>query len=220
MKFVIRPMRFSDIPQVTEIDKEAFPTMWPLTSFKRELTNKLAFYFVACENGSKAPPPPAQGEGESNSAERKRGVGGWLRGLFSSNKAAQASPVNSEPIVGFAGVWRMFDEVHLTSIAVRQSHRRQGIGEALLIAAMDYAVEHGSETATLEVRVSNLEAQALYERYGFKRVGLRHGYYTDNHEDALIMTTDRITSAPYQAQFQKLKQEYSEKRSSADARVQ
>lgn len=198
-----------DIPQVTEIDREAFPITWPATSFKRELSNKLAFYLVACEEASPTPAQSAEKETESNTARERRGVAGWLRDLFSNKAAAPA--VNTELVLGFAGVWRMFDEVHLTTIAVRRSHRHQGIGEALLIAAIDYALEHGAETVTLEVRAANFEAQALYEKYGFQRVGLRRGYYTDNREDAVIMTTDRITSASYQAQFQRLKQAHAEK---------
>lgn len=217
MKFAVRQMRSGDIAQVAEIDKEAFPTMWPPTSFKRELNNKLAFYFVASKNGSRPADRPPQDDAESTPAKKEHGVAAWLRGVFSSSKAAPSPQPDGERLLGFAGVWRMFDEVHLTSIAVRKSHRRQGIGKALLIAAIDYALEHGAETVTLEVRVSNVEAQALYEKYGFKRTGLRHGYYTDNHEDALIMTTDRITSAPYQSQFQKLKKEYAEKRGSVNA---
>lgn len=213
MRFAIRPMEPDDVAQVTEIDREAFPAMWPPTSFRRELANKLAFYFVACEDAG--PALAAENETESRAGGDRRGISGWLRGLFSPK--ASVAQASSQLVLGFAGVWRMFDEVHLTTIGVRRCHRRRGIGEALLIAAIEYAVEHGAESVTLEVRVSNFEAQALYEKYGFNRVGLRRGYYADNHEDGVIMTTDRITSASYQAQFQRLKRAHAEKLASMKA---
>ena len=80
-----------------------------------------------------------------------------------------------------------------------------GIGELLLISAIELALSRNAHMLTLEVRKSNMPAQALYKKYGFEEVGVRRGYYTDNREDAIIMTTDRLTSAPFQALFQRLK---------------
>ncbi|MBI4295353.1 MAG: ribosomal protein S18-alanine N-acetyltransferase [Chloroflexi bacterium] len=217
MKFAIRPMKSADIPQVAEIDRQAFPTMWPPTSFTRELSNKLARYFVAYEDVDPALSQAAEKEAESRTGGDKRGVAGWLRGLFSTK--AGAVTVTNQHVLGFAGMWCMFDEVHLTTIAVRRACWRRGIGEALLITVIEYAAEHGAETVTLEVRASNFEAQALYEKYGFKPVGVRRGYYTDNREDALIMTTDRITSAAYQSQFQRLKAAYARRQVSVQLDV-
>lgn len=97
-----------------------------------------------------------------------------------------------EAIVGYAGLWLMVDEAHITTFAVLPEHRRQRIGERLLQRLFDIAEEMGAEWLTLEVRVSNLSAQHLYEKYGFRRAGVRRRYYSDNNEDALIMWTDRI----------------------------
>jgi len=108
------------------------------------------------------------------------------------------------PIVGYGGFWLMAGEAHITTIAVRPELRRRGIGELLLVAMLDRATELGAEVATLEVRVSNIAAQTLYRKYGFRQVGLRRRYYSNN-EDALIMTTNRLTSAPFQRRFQGLK---------------
>lgn len=97
-----------------------------------------------------------------------------------------------DKIVGYAGLWLMVDEGHITTFAVLPEHRRKRIGERLLQRLFDVAQDMGAEWLTLEVRVSNLPAQRLYEKYGFKRAGVRRRYYSDNNEDALIMWTDRI----------------------------
>jgi len=85
--------------------------------------------------------------------------------------------------------WLMVDEAHITTFAVHPGWRRQRIGERLLLAFLDVAVDQGAHEATLEVRLSNLAARRLYEKFGFRPVGLRPRYYSDDHEDALIMTT-------------------------------
>ena len=95
-------------------------------------------------------------------------------------------------VVGYAGLWLMVDEAHITTFAVLPQHRRQKIGERMLQRLFDLADELGAEWLTLEVRVSNLPAQRLYEKYGFRRAGVRRRYYSDNNEDALIMWTDRL----------------------------
>jgi len=92
-------------------------------------------------------------------------------------------------IVGYGGMWLMVDEAHITTFAVHPGWRRQRIGERLLLAFLDVAVDQGAHEATLEVRLSNLAARRLYEKFGFRPVGLRPRYYSDDHEDALIMTT-------------------------------
>jgi ribosomal-protein-alanine N-acetyltransferase len=90
-------------------------------------------------------------------------------------------------------MWLMVDEAHITTFAVHPAWRRQGIGERLLLAFLDIAVDRGAHEATLEVRLSNLPARRLYEKYGFRPVGLRPNYYSDDREDALIMTTEPLT---------------------------
>ena len=97
-------------------------------------------------------------------------------------------------VVGFGGLWVMVDEAHITSFAVDPRWRRRGVGERMLLALLDRAVERGAREATLEVRLSNMPARRLYEKYGFRPVGIRPRYYSDNGEDALIMTTDALSS--------------------------
>jgi ribosomal-protein-alanine N-acetyltransferase len=98
-------------------------------------------------------------------------------------------------IVAYGGMWLMVDEAHITTFAVHPLWRRQRIGERLLLAFLDLAVLRRAHEATLEVRLSNLPARRLYEKYGFRPVGLRPRYYSDDHEDALIMTTEPLAEA-------------------------
>lgn len=95
-------------------------------------------------------------------------------------------------IVAYGGIWLMVDEAHITTFAVHPRYRRRRIGERLLLALMDLARKRYAREATLEVRLSNLAARRLYEKYGFRPVGIRPRYYSDNGEDALIMTTEPL----------------------------
>jgi ribosomal-protein-alanine N-acetyltransferase len=99
-----------------------------------------------------------------------------------------------DEVVGFAGIWVMVDEAHVTTFAVDPRFRRRGVGERLLLALLDLSVQRLAREATLEVRLSNLPARKLYEKYGFRPVGIRPRYYSDNGEDALIMTTEALSS--------------------------
>ena len=108
-------------------------------------------------------------------------------------------------IVGFAGIWLLVDEAHITTFATRSAWRRQGIGERLLAALLDLALARGAKEATLEVRPSNIPAKRLYEKFGFKVVGVRPRYYSDNNEDALIMTTDTLDGRPMKNRLAELR---------------
>lgn len=95
-------------------------------------------------------------------------------------------------IVAYGGIWIMVDEAHITTFAVHPRYRRRHIGERLLLALLDLSNKRHAREATLEVRLSNLPARRLYEKYGFRPVGIRPRYYSDNNEDALIMTTEPL----------------------------
>jgi [ribosomal protein S18]-alanine N-acetyltransferase len=100
-----------------------------------------------------------------------------------------------DAIVGFAGVWLMVDEAHVTTFAVHPDWRRQGIGRQLLLNLAELSIVIGARRMTLEVRASNHAAQALYRSFGFDVAGRRPRYYTDDGEDALVMTTPPLDEA-------------------------
>jgi len=201
-------LRREDINQVMEIDREAFPTDWPPPNFKREMENRLAHYIVAC-NAEEIPERPEQIAPQNGLKNLISGLRRFLIGYQSADSKRPAD--SSEYIMGFAGFWIMADEVHVTTIATREALRRQGIGELLLQSIMHMANQRAARIVTLEVRVSNTVAQQLYTKYGFNQVGLRRGYYTNNREDAVIMSTEHIASPSFQAQLQELKKAYTEK---------
>lgn len=90
-------------------------------------------------------------------------------------------------IVGYCSFWRIFDEIHFNNVAIHPAWRRRGLGRALLTHVLAEARALGAPNATLEVRISNTAAIALYEHNGFARAGLRRAYYTHPVEDALIL---------------------------------
>ncbi len=201
-------MKLGDIAQVAEIERQAFPPPWPATNFKRELTsNKLARYLVAYsevgENEAVGSMAESSGSGELSPGLRLGALGSSLRRLV--NRDVREAD-ERQLVLGFIGLWFMIDEAHVSNIAVSEAYRRQGVGEHLLISAIDVALELNARFMTLEVRNSNIAAVALYKKYDFSEVGIRHGYYTDNKEDAVVMTVDGIASAPFQERLQRLRQ--------------
>ena len=90
-------------------------------------------------------------------------------------------------ICGYVGIWKIFEEGHITNVAVAPEFRRKHIGRAMLETLISVTAEAGIEKYTLEVRAGNEPAIRLYEGLGFKSAGIRPGYYEDNGEDAVIM---------------------------------
>lgn len=90
-------------------------------------------------------------------------------------------------VVGYVGVWFVLDEGHITNVAVHSDYRGKKIGDKLIKELVGLCKENNMSAITLEVRVSNIVAQNLYKKYGFKIGGIRKEYYSDNKEDAMIM---------------------------------
>jgi len=99
-------------------------------------------------------------------------------------------------IIGFGGAMFVVEDAHITTLGIAPAHRRRGIGSWLLLNLIDRALDSGSRNLTLEVRESNVDAQLLYEHFGFAEVGKRHGYYRD--EDAVVMWALNIDTDDYQ----------------------
>ena len=115
----------------------------------------------------------------------------WSKGMFEDElvnpNAIYLVLEISGRICGYAGMWKIINEGHITNVAVHPDYRRKGYGTLLIKSLIQYAMDNGIEALTLEVRVSNTAAISLYESLGFRVEGRRKRYYSDNNEDAYIM---------------------------------
>jgi ribosomal-protein-alanine N-acetyltransferase len=189
LPYIVEPMRLRDIGEVMEIERVSFSSPWSARAYRYDLQeNDLSYYFVV----------------------RQRRMEGADLGLLARVRRSLGVGVRP-PILGYGGFWLMVGEAHISTIAVQPGWRQRGIGELLLAAMLDRATELEADIATLEVRVSNVTAQNLYRKYGFRQVGLRRRYYRDSDEDALIMSTEHLSLATFQSHFQQLKRALREK---------
>ena len=143
----IRKMKEEDVKRVAELEAICFITPWSYRSLLGELSNDVAYYAVAEEDGE---------------------------------------------VIGYAGEWIMFDEAHMTNIAVNPEQRKRGVARALILHLMKEALRRGGERMTLEVRENNHNAQRLYASLDFAYAGLRKRYYSDTGENALILWNNCI----------------------------
>lgn len=163
---IVRPMRQADIEQVVTIDRASFSTPWSANAYRFELTNRDTSHLVVLELAAVSHPPEGRWR--------------WLLRPFSRHTEAGL-------LLGYGGCWLIAGEAHISTIAVRPGYRGQGLGELLLASMLKRAISLHGEYSVLEVRESNLTAQALYRKYEYRVVGRRHHYYRDNGEDALLM---------------------------------
>lgn len=197
MRLVVEPMELEDIGQVLEVDRESYALPWPASAYRREiLHNRNARYFVLRSVSSE----DSVQNGEQPD-ERSRLPLPFFRW---PHRAGQSKPVRPGRVIGYAGMWIMVNEAHITTIAMRGEWRGRGLGELLLASLVEEAGHIGADRITLEVRVSNETAQNLYRKYGFRLEGTRPRYYSDNNEDAYIMTTGNIQDPEYRERFDRL----------------
>lgn len=140
--------------------------------------------------------------------EKAYGPHHWSKESFMgelSNELAKYFSVFSESgdLIAYCGCWQILEEAHITNIAVDPNFRQKHIGEAMLKTIIDECYKNMAKYITLEVRVGNKPAIGLYEKYGFKSLGTRKGYYQDNNEDALIMWTENIFYDKFKLGYEK-----------------
>ena len=167
LSYTIRPMEPGDVPTVVAIERLSFPSPWPASSFLHELCHSTrSFYYALLK--------PATDRAAPSRKQWRR----WLRGV--------AGLPDKSQVIGYMGLRLQSADAHISTIAVHPDWRRKGLGELLLLAAMEKALELGVSVVTLEVRLSNRVAQHLYRKYGFRFAGVHRGYYRDG-EDAWLM---------------------------------
>ena len=126
----------------------------------------------------------------------------WTFGLFLSEIGQRATRLYvvarvGSDVVGYAGLFKAIDDGHVTTVAVDPAWHRHGIATRMLVALARGAIERGCVNLTLEVRMSNSGAQALYQRFGFVPAGVRKGYYPETREDALVMWANGVDTPAY-----------------------
>ncbi len=214
----------ADAPDMEDVERLAFPTLFPPTRFRREVERTNTLYLVAERDWTEE--EIALGPDVLSSEPHSGGIFSTLtslpklpfKALFQTFGGGRRK-MPARYVVGLVGLWFVMDEAHVVIIGNRPGDRRKGIGELLLISGMEAATAHGSRVVTLEVRSSNEAARALYRKYGFREVGVRKRYYADNNEDAVIMTTPPIQSDEYREHFESQVQEHEGRWGSSERRV-
>lgn len=179
MSLILRYMRPSDIPEVAAIDKVSFTPAWSARSYQFEISESTYSYMVVLEQSRDEKPKP-----------------GWRRLVPGLNGAHE-----EQQIVAYGGMWHIMDEAHISTIATHPEHRGRGWGEIVLAGMIRRGIMLKATQAVLEVRVSNIVAQNLYLKYGFKTVATKPRYYHSNNEDAYEMHLN-LDHRYYRAHFE------------------
>jgi ribosomal-protein-alanine N-acetyltransferase len=223
--FVVEPMRVEHIPAVSTIEKLSFPQPWPQNAYRREIVeNRMAHYVVArqlSDESSASEAAESAGEGAQSRQVQSGDLIGRLSRMLRPQEPARSPRLEEElrSIVGYAGIWVMTDEAHVTTIASHPNVRGRGIGEFLLVAMIHRGIDIGARWMTLEVRSSNSVAQRLYRKYTFKEMGVRRRYYSDNGEDALVMWTDALDSESFHMALEQNERKLAERLGPAEVRL-
>ncbi len=221
--FVVEAMRVEHIPAVSAIEKLSFPQPWPQNAYRREiLENRMAHYVVARRLGEVADADQPASDGSGPQVQPHQGdLIGRLSRLLRPPEPPRSAQLEEQlrSIVGYAGIWIMTDEAHVTTIASAPTMRGRGVGEFLIVALIHRAIEIGARWMTLEVRASNSVAQNLYRKYTFKEMGVRRRYYSDNGEDALVMWTDALDSDSFLVALERNERTLAERLGSAEVRL-
>jgi ribosomal-protein-alanine N-acetyltransferase len=219
--FVVEPMRVEHIPAVSAIEKLSFPQPWPQNAYRREIVeNRMAHYIVVRRLGEPVEPVPNADAPQAREPQ-SGALFGRLSRLLRPSEPPRSPQLEEElrSIVGYAGIWVMTDEAHVTTIASHPDLRGHGVGEFLIVALVHRGMEVGARWMTLEVRASNTVAQNLYRKYTFKEMGIRRRYYSDNGEDALVMWTDALDSESFQTVLEQNERKLAERLGSAEVRL-
>jgi ribosomal-protein-alanine N-acetyltransferase len=195
-----------DVPEVSRVERRCFGNPWPASAYRRELRNPGQNFYILLR-GQPEDGPEGIGDAAPESATHRPGDG--LRSLARLpllHRTRRSGGIPDGPhVAGFAGMWTVYDEAHITTIGVDPVYRGRGFGELLLLALFDEAVRRGSTWITLEVRVSNHAALALYQKYGMNVRGTRKRYYSDNGEDAYVMWSRSLRDEEYLAELDDLR---------------
>ncbi|MEX0268630.1 ribosomal protein S18-alanine N-acetyltransferase [Leptolyngbyaceae cyanobacterium UHCC 1019] len=165
----IRALTPQDLTAALDLDRRCLGGLWNLDGYQREIDSPNSDLLVL-----------QKGEAEEQSKFR-------IRNLIPETRNSKLETRHSFALFAIGCSWTILEEAHITLLAVDLDYQRQGLGQALLYCLLKAAHDRGLERATLEVRVSNQAAIALYEKFGFQTAGRRKRYYAETGEDALVL---------------------------------
>ena len=197
-----------DVDEVGGVERLCFTNPWPLSAYRRELRNPDQNFYIVLRDDPAAD-EVAGGADHDRETRLANGTFGPARTTsrrprrFAFRDLVRRGESRPHPaIIGFAGMWTLHDEAHVTTIGVIPTYQGRGLGVVLFVAMIDEAIRRQVIWVTLEVRVSNLSAQGLYRKYGLTIQGRRPRYYSDNNEDAFIMWSGSLKDEEYLAQIE------------------
>ncbi|MFP3895474.1 MAG: ribosomal protein S18-alanine N-acetyltransferase [Anaerolineales bacterium] len=170
LPYVIEPMKREDVPTVHKIERQVFPLPWSTYAFLHEITyNENSVYLVL---------------------RYEPWIDEHREGILPQPVARLLGRVGDDPsLLGYGGFWMIAARAHISTLALRPAWRGRGLGELLLASLCEKALQRDARIINLEVRASNTVAQNLYKKYGLEITKTHEGYYSDNDEDAYIMST-------------------------------
>jgi ribosomal-protein-alanine N-acetyltransferase len=197
--YVIEPMAEDDIAAVSRLERRCFSNPWPQSAYRRELRNPEQNFYIVLRRQTAISTMRGNGADLPHWDPYETPTKFSRMALFSRVRKGVVNTASGRTprIVGFAGFWHVFDEAHVTTIAVDPDLRGRSLGELLLVSLIEEAINRRAGYLSLEVRVSNIVAIRLYEKYGFSVKGVRPKYYVDDGEDAYVMWSDNVRSADF-----------------------
>ncbi len=163
----IKPLTVEQLPEIVELDVNCLGGMWTMKGYQQEIDNPNSTLLVLTIPTKSASTPPS------------------------------LEDFPTEKIIGIGCYWAILEEAHITMLAVQPDYQSKGLGQLLLYNLLSDAAKKNLERATLEVRESNFIALSLYEKFGFKRAGIRKGYYQKTGENAVILWRSGLATSDF-----------------------
>jgi ribosomal-protein-alanine N-acetyltransferase len=188
--YCVRYMRVADVPQVVEIDAQSFTLPWSAQTYSYEITESDHSHMVVLERVE-----PLLTSGALQTM--------WRRII--------GARTTRRTLLAYGGLWDLGRSTHISTIASHPEHRGKGFGELALVAMLRRSIHLNARHVMLEVRISNANAQRLYQKYGFKQRRIKEKYYHDNNEDAYEMSLDlydAMRTRNIEQQYRKFQQRF------------
>ncbi len=195
----LRSLTSDQIPAALELDHRALGGLWKWDGYQREIESPNSDLLVLRQK--------AEGRGQKEEGDSS---------LILGHSSHSPLPTPHSPLLALGCSWAIVEEAHITLLAVDPDYQQQGLGQAMLYALLAAAYQRQLERATLEVRVSNQAALALYTKFGFREAGRRKRYYQDTGEDALVLWRGGLRHPHFSQELQQWQEQVCDRLRSAD----